>query len=453
MSSFKRLPTSVRYVIARLRYWMQPAVWAPLAVLCAGGFFIWEVSVNPERLSIDGEEVANSNNPTAIAGLSAEDTAIAAEIDSVPMLVNKFNHSNSEFGLLNSPVGKGLFDEIRDRRAQVSQPSSVPKQAATNTTFASLPNLANSAVSAANNNPQNSSLSSSNTTAALSLSRDGKLISGNKTIGDGGSTDTATATLSEVSGSANSGKPNENPLPLSPLQAAMKKYIAANTTATAISTEKTARVAQLPDRANATVFGTNPENLLPTMTTAQAIANSGNFSTALAPIPTTTNTIINDSQQVSNTETTLPEAFTRLNSRVPLIPEITLQPVTLAVPKNPYQTNLSGSDFTPKTQPAVIPVATPSPIQLLPNIGKSPFPSGMVESKIVNPQLSPNSGNSQFKSVQPIQPNSPTQSNFEVVPQNTNQGIQPIQPQPFPAQRQIPGRYLGGGEINTFSNP
>jgi len=453
MSSFNRFPTSVRYVIARLRYWMQPAVWAPLAVLCAGGFFIWEVSVNPERLSIDGEEVANSNNPTAIAGLSAEDTAIAAEIDSVPMLVNKFNHSNSEFGLLNSPVGQGLFDEIRDRRSEISQPSSVPKQAVTNTTFASLPNLANSAVSAANNNPQNSSLSSSNTTAALSLSRDGKLISGNKTIGEGGSMDTATATLSEVSGSANSGKPNEKPLPLSPLQAAMKKYIAANTTATAISTQKTARAAKLPDRANATVSGTNPENLLPTITTAQSIANSGNFSAALAPISTTTNTIINDSQQVSNTETTLPEAFTRLNSRVQVIPEITLQPVTVALPKNPYQTNLSGSDFTPKTQPAVIPIATPSPIQLLPNIGKSPFPSGMVESKIVNPQLSPNSGNSQFKFVQPIQPNSPTQSNFEVVPQNTNQGIQPIQPQPFPAQRQIPGRYLGGGEINTFSNP
>lgn len=454
MSSFKRLPTSVRYVIARLGHWMQPAVWAPLAVLCAGGVFIWEVSVNPERLSIDGEEVANSNNPTAIAGLSAEDTAIAAEIDSVPMLVNKFNPSNSEFGLLNSPVGKGLFDEIRDRRAQVSQPSSVPKQAATNTTFASLPNLANSAVSAANNNPQNSSLSSSNTIATLSPSRDGRLISGIKTIGAEGSTDTATATLSEISDSANSGKQNDNPLPLSPLQAAMKKYIAANATATATDTEKTTRAAKLSDRPNATVFQTNPANLLPTMTTAQAIANPVNFPTTLAPIPAPTNTITKDSQQVSNTATTLPESFTRLNSRVTVIPEINTQPVTLTLPKNPYQTNLSGSELVPKTQPAVIPVATPSPIQLLPNVGKSPFPNAMVETKIVNPQFSPNSTNSQFKSVQPSQSNSSSQYNFGVVPQNTiNQGLQPIQPQPLPAQRQIPGRYLGGGEINTFSNP
>jgi hypothetical protein len=452
MSSFNRFPTSVRYLIARLGHWIQPAVWTPLAVLCAGGFFIWEVSVNPEHFSIDGEDVATSNNPTSIEGLSPEDTAIAAEIDSVPLLVNKFNRSNSELSLLNSSVSKGLFDEIRDRGAEISRPSSIPRQAAINT-FVSLPNLAASAASPVNNNPQNSSLPNSSAIAALSSSKDGGLISGNKTIGQEGSTDTATATLSEVSGSANSGKPNEKSLPLSPLQAAMKKYIAANTTATATSTEKTAMAAKLPDRPNATVSPTNPANLLPTMTTAQAVGNSVNLPTPLAPIPAPTNTIINDSQQVSNPATTLPESFTRLNSRLTVIPEITIQPVTVALPKNPYQTNLSGSNLAPGTQPAVIPIATPSPIQLLPNIGKSPFPGAMVESKIVNPQLSPNSANSQFKSVQPSQPNSPTQSNFGVVPQNINQGVQPIQPQPFPAQRQIPGRYLGGGEINTFSNP
>ncbi|MFM9267142.1 hypothetical protein [Tychonema sp. BBK16] len=447
MSSFKRFPKSVRYVMARLRYWMQPAVWTPLAILCAGGVFIWEVSVHPERLSIDGEDVANSNNPTLIAGLSAEDTAIAAEIDSVPMLVNKFNRSNSEFGLLGSPVGKGLFNEIRDRKPEIPQPSSASKQPAINT-FLSIPNLANSAGSATKNNPRNSSLSSLNTIAALSSSRDGRLISGNKTMGAEGSTDTATATLSEVSDSANSGKQKDNPLPLSPLQAAMKKYIAANPTARATSTEKTTRTAKLSDRPNATVSPTNLANLLPTMTTAQGSANPVNLPTTLAPILAQTSTVTNDSPQVSNTATTLPESYTRLNSRVTVIPEINTQPVTLTLPKNPYQTNLSGSEIVPRTQSSVIPIATPSPIQLLPNVGKSPFPNTTVESKIVNPQFSPNSTNSQFKSVQPSQPN------FGVVPQNTiNQGLQPIQPQPFPAQRQIPGRYLGGGEINTFSNP
>lgn len=446
MSSFKRLPTSVRYLIARLGHWIQPAVWTPLAVLCAGGFFIWEVSVNPEHLSIDGEDVATSNNPTSIAGLSAEDTAIAAEIDSVPLLVNKFNRSNSELDLLNSSVSKGLFDEIRDRGSENSRPSSIPRQATINT-FASLPNLATSAASPANNNSQNSSLPNSSAIAIVNPSRDGGLIFGNKTITEEAQSETAN--LSNVSGSANSGKQNQNPLPLSPLQAAIKKYVAPNTTATANSTEKTSIVAKLSDRPNGTLSPTNTGNLLPTITTAQAGTNPVNFPAALAPIPNSTNTTINDPQQVSNPATTLPESFTRLNSKLTVSPEITTQPV-----KSPYQTNLSGSNFAPSVQSPLAPVATPSAIQpLLPNVGQSSVPNATVETKILNPQLSPNSADSQLRSVQPIQINTPTQSNFSVGTQNTNQGAPPIQAQPFSPQRQIPGRYLGGGEINTFSNP
>ncbi len=441
MSSFKRLPTSVRYLIARLGHWIQPAVWTPLAVLCAGGFFIWEVSVNPEHLSIDGEDVATSNNPTSIAELSAEDTAIAAEIDSVPLLVNKFNRSNSELDLLNSSVSKGLFDEIRDRGSENSRPSSIPRQQAINT-FVSLPNLATSAASPANNNPQNSS-----PIAIVNPSRDGGLIFGNKTITEEAQSETAN--LSNVSGSANSGKQNQNPLPLSPLQAAIKKYVAPNTTATANSTEKTSIVVKLPDRPNGTLSPTNTGNSLPTIATAQAGTNPVNFSAALAPIPNSTNTTINDPQQVSNPATALPESFTRLNSKLTVSPEITTQPV-----KSPYQTNLSGSNFAPSAPSPLAPVAAPSAIQpLLPNVGQSSVPNATVETKILNPPLSPNSADSQLRSVQPIQINTPTQSNFSVGTQNTNQGAPPIQAQPFSPQRQIPGRYLGGGEINTFSNP
>src|SRR4028118_2360973 len=115
MSSFKRF-TSVRYLIARLRHWTQPAVWAPLAVLCAGGVFIWEVCVNPERLRIDGEQEAASNNSGSLPGLSAEDSAIAAGIDSLAVLVNQLNGStSSKLNLLNSSVvkSKGLFEEIK----------------------------------------------------------------------------------------------------------------------------------------------------------------------------------------------------------------------------------------------------------------------------------------------------------------------------------------------------
>ncbi|MEG3894170.1 MULTISPECIES: hypothetical protein [unclassified Microcoleus] len=448
MSSFKRFPTSVRYLIARLRHWMQPAVWAPLTVLCAGGLFIWEVSVHPDRLSIDGEEVAASNNPASLPGLSAEDSAIAAEIDSLPVLVNQFNSSNSEQKLLNSSVvkGKGLFDEIRAGGEEIPQLSSAPNPA-TRSRFLPLPNLANPAVGAANNNPQNSSLPSSNAISAPSLSGSGGLISGIKTI-EPESGSTATATLSQASSGANSGKQNENPLPLSPLQAAMKKYVPANTSPTAA--QKTANSVQLLDRPASTSAGANPANSLPTTTTAQAGANPVNVPEALPSPLAPTNTIISESQQFLNPAATAPESFSGLNSRVPSLPEINASPATVALPKNPYQTNLSGSGLTPEAASGALPVATPSPILLLPSPGRN----GIGPSKIISPQFSPNSANSQFQTPQSSQLNLPGGPNFGAVPQNTDRGGQPIQPQPFSTPRSLtPGRYIGGGEINTFSNP
>ncbi|MBE9184307.1 hypothetical protein IQ270_06120, partial [Microcoleus sp. LEGE 07076] len=322
MSSFKRLPTSVRYLIARLRHWTQPAVWAPLAVLCAGGLFIWEVSVHPERLSIDGEELAASNNPGSLPGLSAEESANAAEIDSLPVLINQFNQSNSDLNLLNSPVvnGQGLFNEISARGLQNPQPSSAPKQRANNRIL-TLQNLANPASGVLKNNPQDSSLQSSNSTSALSLSGTGTLISGIKTIGSPESADTATGSLSQPSSGASSDQQNDNPLPLSPLQAAMKKYVATNTSG-ATSTEKTANSAQLLDRPTSGELPANPANLLPAAATASQRVNPVNVPAALPSLRTQTNTIIGESQQLLNPSATASESFAGLNSRVPNLGEI-----------------------------------------------------------------------------------------------------------------------------------
>ena len=455
MSSFKRFPTSVRYLIARLRHWTQPAVWAPLAVLCAGGVFIWEVSVNPERLRIDGEEEAASNNSGSLPGLSPEDSAIAAEIDSLPVLVNQLNGStSSELNLLNSSVVKsqGLFEEISDRGLGIPQPSSAPKRVASSR-FLPLPNFANPAVGTANNNPQNSSLPSSDATSALSLFGSGGLMSGIKTI-EPESGGRATATLSQASSAANSGQQNENSLPLSPLQAAMKKYVVTNTEAAAAAAQKTADSATLLDRPARVPAAATAANLLPTTATPQAGANPVNVPAALPPLAAPTNTAVKESQELLNPTATVTESFAGLNSRVPNLPAINAGAATVALPKNPYQTNLSGSGLAPEVQPAALPVATPTPLPLLPNVGQSPFPSAIGGSKIISPQFSPNSANSEFQPSQPSQFKLPDPPNFGVVPQNTNQGVQQMQPQPFSTPRSLtPGRYIGGGEINTFGNP
>jgi hypothetical protein len=178
-----------------------------------------------------------------------------------------------------------------------------------------------------------------------------------------------------------------------------------------------------------------------------------NVPAARTPLVAPTNTAIEESLEFLNPTPTVTESFAGLNSRVPNLPEINAGAATVALPKNPYQTNLSGSGFAPEVQPAALPVATPTPLPLLPNVGQSPFPSA-IPSKIINPQFSPNSANSQFQPSQPSQLNLPERPNFGVVPQNTNQGVPPMQPQPFSTPRSLtPGRYIGGGEINTFANP
>ena len=443
MPRFNRFPPSVRYLTSRLRRWTQPAVWVPLAVMCAGGLFIWEVAVHPERLSIDSEEAARSNNP-ASAALSADDSAIAAEIDSVPVLVDELNRSNSELSLLNSSLvkGKGLFDEIRDRGLEIPKAPSVPEQAVRNILVPGL-NLANPAVSAPNSGLQNLKEQNSSATAVSSFSGQGGLISGIQSIAPDPA-GTAAATFAPAFSGANSGTPSENPVPLSPLQAAMQKYQAANPSG-ATAAQNAGNSALLPDRATAPGPAANPANLLPTPATAQTGANPANFQAAPAPVPAPTTTIISDSQQFLNPAATVPAANAEWNPRLPEIPAVPAQPATVAVPQNPYQTNLSGFGAAPTALPAALPTVPP-PVPLAPNLG-------VPDSRVINPQFSPNSANSQYQQEQPSQLNLPDRPNFGSVPLNANQGQQPIQPQPFSVPRQIPGRYIGGGEINTFANP
>jgi hypothetical protein len=59
--------------------------------------------------------------------------------------------------------------------------------------------------------------------------------------------------------------------------------------------------------------------------------------------------------------------------------------------------------------------------------------------------------------VQPVMVTQPLPAqSFGTVPNSqpiAQPEIAPVEPQPFTAPRSIPGRYIGGGNINTFSNP
>ncbi|MDF0552300.1 hypothetical protein [Kamptonema sp. UHCC 0994] len=429
MSPLKLLPTSIRHLAAQFRPLTQPTVWIPTVVFCLGGVFLWEVSVHPEWLSIDEENTADSIPIDQNTTLSPEDSRIAADIDTVPVLINQLNRSSASAGLPNNQVihTQGLFDEIRNRRLKTSQPESTSKPSLADRYFA-LPNSEITTIPASANNNR---------------------LNVNSAPGGAFTTDSsspAPATSLSATNFPNSGKPSPNPLPISPLQAAMEKYRNTN-----FPTQKTVQTSD--------------------------VANSSN-----SPLKPNTNPALTANQaQFSNPPTTTQQLFPGLNPSIPSA-NLNSQPITSTQPNNPtqinpltnpyqinqpnnfypnnqtnnlYQTNLSGSAPIPEVQP--ITPSAPSPTitrveSTVPNnFGQSSFPSAIQGSKIIDSN-STNSGNIGLPSVSYPSSSGP---NFGVTPNQVNQTLSPIGPasESVSLPRPMQGRYIGGGEINTFANP
>jgi hypothetical protein len=112
--------------------------------------------------------------------------------------------------------------------------------------------------------------------------------------------------------------------------------------------------------------------------------------------------------------------------------------VPLAPIQNPYQTNVTLPPVVP-----TVPTVTPGTV---PNSGYSNFNSLPLNNTVPSYSVTPNMGI-----------NSTVQPNNYITPGNINPNIQQGQigqTQPnFSVPNRVPGRYIGGGEINTFANP
>lgn len=433
MSAFKLLPTSISHLAARFRPLTQPTVWIPTVIFCVGGLFLWEVSVHPEWLNLDEEEITSSTTTDRNIALSLEDSMIAAEIDTVPVLVNQLNRSSTSGVLLNSPVltTKGLFDEVRDRRLEAAKPDIVPNSSFTNRYFA-LPDSEITTVPIFGDKNlfnSNSAANLTNSAAAGGLAKE--------------SASPATATSVSATNSPNSAKPSPNSLAVSPLQAAMEKYRAAN-----FPRQKTVQTS------DATTSSNSP---LKSTATPALTANQPQFSNP----PATTQEILSglNPSIPSITITPQPTSTIQLNNPTPINPLSNPYQINQSYNSypnnqgnNPYQTNLQGSEAIPPVQPITLPTPSstaPAIESSIPNnFGQSAFPSAIQGSKVINSN-STNSGNVGFPSVSSPSPN------FGATSYQVNQTWQPIAPssEPISLPRPIPGRYIGGGEINTFANP
>ncbi|MBW4614401.1 MAG: hypothetical protein KME21_14245 [Desmonostoc vinosum HA7617-LM4] len=93
-------PAYLRYFKARLRYLGQPAFWGTAIFLSVVGLVIWEYSSRLEVASDQKNSQKAAQKPTDTS-LSAEDRAIAADIDNLPVLFNDVEQANLSTTLNN----------------------------------------------------------------------------------------------------------------------------------------------------------------------------------------------------------------------------------------------------------------------------------------------------------------------------------------------------------------
>jgi hypothetical protein len=421
MSQFKRFPNSLRYFAARLRAWSRPTILVPIVIFCIGGLLLWEVAVNPELISNDEEEEVTDSNLTSQEGaISSEDSAIAAEIDTVPFLTNQLYHSSVAAGLINGAVlsNRGLFDEVQNRRVEPDLIPAAPKPSSINTHQA-FSNSETPIVPVSPNFNSGGSLTNS-------------ILSG-ATLGN--STYAISPTSPFTANSPNTEKSLGPPhLELSTLQMSMEK---GNKRAGEQKRNETSEISLCSAPSALCSLSSIPDS---------TATNSGNY-----PFPANEAQVLSTNQpQFSISPATTSDALPGQNPRV--ANTVLTSPSNNQL-NNPNQTNLSGAELVPEIQP----VAPRSTISTIPGIGsavpnysgQSAFASPIQTSKIIN-SVVPNSQNVGFPTVSPAGSNLGVPAYSQI-----NQNLPPTGqvttavPEPLP----IPGRYIGEGKIKTFANP
>lgn len=370
---FLQLPqTSSRFLKARLRLLQRPLVWGSAALILLAGYLFFEYWKNPDRLTSDrhtgtGHAASNSDADAAsLAGVagaedldllqSDEERAIAADIDSLPLLLSEFKLD------IKTPAASPTPSVPPAPQATVLSPAEI--QVPTLLLPTNSPNIPATSTSPA----------IGQATFNLELpetSRDTNAAAG--AIAPTSLSVNLTESRAEITPNPSLGtEPTLPPVSRSALQQAMDGSIPAAS---------------------------------PTTPSAPAAAHP--------PLPSST-----------------------FSPNTPILPG---QPI--AAPATQTSPPLGSTGYT--TPPALrdgassrssLPTGATGPTQTSPATGSAIAPAASFNSP---PSLtSPNSG---------LQPSVPAFSESEA--------IAPSQTAPFSIPRNIPGRPIGNGEVNTFSNP
>ena len=369
MPSSKQVPASIRYFKARFRTVLRPAFWGSAIAISMVLFGGWQYWQHPEWLTGSGDEATENEQ-----SLSDESSAIGADIDSLPVLIQEFNPTNPQGAgkqkqKSQNPKEEGLFEQLTRN-----------KTAAPNTESTS------QLLRIAPKDPQNST--NPFATSAQELLNAGPLSNSGPLLGATPSnqqteTSATTATSSPAAGfkALNGDKPSQATMPGSPLQQGL------NQTST------------------------------PLLSTSQPPAN------------------VSESSQATPTSTYTGQIAPPRTTTLPTTTGYSVPPTTTTNPNPNAYTSFPQPQSVPVVPVAPVPVAPPVAPIITNNYGQ--YPSGL-----------PNQGSN-------IGTNSGFSSN---VGNNSNVGNPGVQSNPvtqptsnFP--RPVTGRSLGGGRINTFTNP
>ncbi len=414
MSILQKVPESIRAIVTKLKPVTQLRFLGPVGITSLVIVFFWQVSQHPDWLQIEPDPVVSSDD-TLEGRLSDEEKAVAADIDSSGLLLQELQSNQTLPVFPNDPIlaGEGVLDQVRKSRLNAA-PSSPPDNSKNPllsefSATDSLPTL-----------PVTPQPPTQNQTPPNSVPGNG--LSPNSTVNG---ISNSLPPLNLGINTPTSGTTSENGLSSSPLQSAMDQYLQGQTTS-----------------------GTSSGN----QNSANSDQNSNSGSSGLNPTQFEVNTTPSTS-----TPTTVQQQVPQANWVVPraTVPSATTPTYSTPTPSfNPYQTNRSIPQPVIPTVPSTVPTV--------------PNPNAGVYGAY--PNVNPTSGSGYpyaypgYSAPYPNNSSYPQYQAPQVNPQNYQVNQNPLNPatqqnqlnqlnQPFSAPRPIPGRFIGGGEINTFANP
>jgi hypothetical protein len=479
MSDRKNQPTALRNLRARVRPLKQPIVWGSLVVLGFLSVFTWEFSYHPERffnIEITNEAPPDSTenpegsviveNPQGSQRLpeasvrEQEPATQNAEVET--QRATQSPGSDTELDTLIAPEGitfntQNIKPKVPESRKQ-EEPKTVevPRQpqpgqgVGTTNNFGNLNGDLNNGLGSlqpgtiANNGANNNGLTGD---AVFGVN------GSNGNSGDRANSVTMSALEAAIARQYASTNPsnvsNPNNAGNNDNSSADRPQTGASTSSSAIDSfadEPILRVLQpqsSPANPSTAIANPNPSNFNPRQPNAATATDTGktpNLATPTYGVPRLPGQI----------DFATPNANPNITGVTNPTPNLPGQ-IVPDTPTNAYQ-YLMQNNLTPNAiaDPGSPPIANPTTPQTSPTLPDNFYGSDRPNSSIPgysNP--TPSQGFAGSTS------NNPTPTNpYNLSPNGSNPTIQPIQPpQPYSVPRPIPGRYIGGGEINTFSNP